>query len=408
MTTNESRFFCDFATVVPHVFVLAPPQLLGQVDVSTSLESAPESFLSVIIRLSTRDQMVLNSALALGASHWNQCLSAPSQQTDGNNALGTVTVGSESERLSVEKVRLAEDAERELSRRVNAYQNNLMQTHADARGKLAQQTEAEALVSSYRLLYLYDVSEVAGNGSWRDHLNGARDVLLNLLSSSETVQGTCGEGRRGDEDALPGQHAFAEFFSYHYTLRCVTSHLQANNDTVFQAGSLFSQGISSLQSEAETVPSGPMIVRAVEIWKDLDDWGHDTELPSDYHVLSRAYTTACFMWLFSILYPENINDDRVQAVVGQCLELLSSIETEALRPFLLLPIFVAGVACTRQQDRAVLSVVLGQMQAYHRRGNIELCDRLIRRSWDMYNTGDKRSWDWKRLMAIEGVKMPVV
>ncbi|RDW63086.1 uncharacterized protein DSM5745_10197 [Aspergillus mulundensis] len=311
ITANEARFFCHFVTVIPHVFVLVPPEI----PPPRPSDPEPESFMSVIFRLSTRDQMVLKAALCLGASHLGRCLCP-------------IGAEGESESLSVEKTRLAENAEEELSRRVDAFRTGLMREQ-DITQHSEEQTEAEALISSYCLLYLYNVSEGIGNGAWQERLNGASDVLLELLNNREIVQGIDREDSEGG--ALPSQRAFVEFFSYHYTLGGVTSHLQASKDTLtpswrrmFAGCSSARNGllplgliaqISALRSEAETAPSASMIVRAVEIWKDLDDWGHAIELPSDDHAISRAYTTACFIWLFSILYPESINDDRVQAVL---------------------------------------------------------------------------------------------
>jgi hypothetical protein len=132
-----------------------------------------------------------------------------------------------------------------------------------------------------------------------------------------------------------------------------------------------------------------------------------TELPSDYHALANSYTAACFIWLFSTLYPDNVADERVQAVVRHCLEHLSSIRTTGIQQFLLFPVFVVGMACIRQEDRNVIEEFLMKVEVFCR-GNVDACSRLIQKTWDSYDAGVERSWDWLYLVETDGSSVAIV
>ncbi|KAL4816951.1 fungal-specific transcription factor domain-containing protein [Aspergillus spinulosporus] len=358
--------------------------------------------------------MVLKAALCLGASHLIRCLSLAIPPVSTSPGLASaVTV---KERFVSEKNALAESTEHGLSRRVDALCSRLEQFETP--DELLK--EAEALIAGCCLLYLYGISEGASNGSWQRWLNRSRDVLFSLLDARRTLQA------RSDAGVLPIHQRFMEFFRYHQALGSLTDYAQSDNeisssnwgDMLKYSGAssellpldLIAR-IAALRSEAEITSSGPVIAQAVAIWKDLDDWeprGVGAEIPSGYHALAHSYTAACFIWLFSILYPDNIADEKVQVVVRHCLEHLSSINTKGIYQFLLFPIFVVGMACTRQEDRTVLEGLLMEMEVYCRRGNVDACSRLVRKTWESYDAGVKRSWDWIHLMETNDVSVAIV
>jgi hypothetical protein len=216
-----------------------------------------------------------------------------------------------------------------------------------------------------------------------------------------------------------------EFFRYHHILGNLTDHAQLYNDissskwrNILRHSRVSNEvlpldliaRIAALRLKAGVAPSGSVIAQSVAIWKDLDDWEPrvvGTELPFAYHALAHSYTAACFTWLFSILYPDNIADEKVQVVVRRCLEHLSSIRTIGIHQFLLFPIFVVGMACIRQEDRTVLEGLLIKMEMYCR-GNVDACGRLIRKTWESYDAGVERSWDWMYLVEPDGVSVAIV
>lgn len=273
-----------------------------------------------------------------------------------------------------EKNALVESIEHALSRGVDALCDRLKQLETPD-GVLQ---EAEALIAGCCVLYLYEISEGASNGSWQRWLKGSRDVLTSLMDAWRTRHA------ESDADIMPIQQPFMEFFRYYHILGNLTDHTQLYSyiSSSNWRAILKNEGVSNevlpldliariaaLRSKADVASSGPIIAQAVAIWKDLDDWEPrvvGTEFPSDYHALAHSYTAACFIWLFSILYPDNITDEKVQVVVRHCLEYLSSIRTTGIHQFLLFPIFIVGMACIRQEDRTVLEGQLIKMEVFRR------------------------------------------
>ncbi|KAL5046027.1 hypothetical protein BDW71DRAFT_207704 [Aspergillus fruticulosus] len=215
---------------------------------------------------------------------------------------------------------------------------------------------------------------------------------------------------------LLGYRHFMELICYHYIIGSVTAH-PISDDSILSPSwrrilrpsgasnnllplDLIAR-IAALRSEAAVTPSGQIIAQAVAIWKDLDGWEPrvpgETEISSAYHILAHSYTSACFIWLFLILYPDNIDDEKVQVVVSKCLEHLSSITTVGLQAFLLFPIFVVGIACTRQGSLPFIGLIVGEFAG----GIYTLVDakRYMRK---LRANNDIPIPEWRLLPAIVG------
>lgn len=403
---DEERFFSHFANVMPHILTLPSDQ-------------SDEPVLSVIIPMSLEDTMVLKAVLCMGASHLIHHLSLDDTETG---------------RLVNEKQRLLQEAEHEQSSR-------LVVLHSLDKGTEKKIAEYEALLTSYLLLYLYELSEGNDDGSWQRRLDCARDVVFGALEEHRDVT-----GRQRDLDNVerdeqgPSQEELEslgvdqflmQFFIYHDIMGSVTvqrsknSLIRSNSEGTpspsnhdnrehmlgVQNGLLdFIARTAALRSDAENVLSGPVISQAVCIWQDIDNWqlpGRDSEFQSDLCHIYEASIAASFIWLFSILYPDSLTDDKVQTMVRRGLSSLSSIQMPGLQSFALYPAFVIGVACIQQQDRDVLDEQLDRIERLRRFRNVQLCRSVIRNSWTAHDAGEKQSWDWIRLMEAQGVSVPV-
>lgn len=344
--------------------------------------------------------MVLKALLCVGASHLLN-----------NTPPGAV----ETKRLTAERQRLLQETGNELSSRVALLQSL-------DRGTAEKAAESESLLAGYLLLYLYELSEGTGNGAWRGRLDGARGIIFDMLERHQEIS-------REDLEGLGINQSLLEFFVYHDILASVTIQQQSRkplfskrpprdqSEHMFGVhnGLLdFIARVAALQSDARAAGaiSGPVIAQAVSIWQDIDKWKppaytSDEEASFDYRNMCEAYVPAIFIWLFCILYPDSLSDDKVQVMVRKGLESLEAIDEPNMLSFALFPAFLIAVACIQSQDRELLEEQLDKIEEARQFRNIQVCKNVIRSSWAYYDAGEKQSWDWIRLMEAQGVSMSV-
>ncbi|OKL56157.1 hypothetical protein UA08_08455 [Talaromyces atroroseus] len=358
---NEHRFFRHFTDVTSRVLTLSTDQ--------------DNPILSVILPRSLQDPMILKSLICLGASHLMNHLEPGASENIG---------------LRADKQRLLQQAEHQQV--VRAFSLESLR-----QGSNEKTTELEAVLISALLLCLYEISEGKGNGSWNLRLNSARDLVQHALreekesgSISETMiedgllDDEDDEGNDNEEEGTSPSKSFLDldindfllqFFAYHDVFSNVTVDKPITEDptphfsTLIQ-GHYFSvkQGLKHNQvhmlgvndglfdlisriaalrsySMGGHVRSAIVISQAVGIWQDLDSWRPPSTTPplsGDHMKTYDAYITALFTWLFSIIYPDNIHDEKVQMMVRRGIESLVSIKPSGLYTFLLFPLLVHG------------------------------------------------------------------
>ncbi|KAK1142472.1 hypothetical protein N8T08_007834 [Aspergillus melleus] len=362
-STQEKRFFDHFVNVTSRTLTL-PSDWNSQ------------TILSVIVSMCSEDTLVLKTVLCLGASHLINHL--PSNAAEGRS-------------LVTEKNRLLHESERELSSRVAALQNMSSLTTQN-------QTQYQPLLTSYLLLYLYEVSEGTGNVAWQTRLDEARGIVSSALKEHRDLSGMRHENPDGHEGVLKPSpeeldnlwiaEPLLQFFIYHDAIgsvtaprprRMVISH--RHNDLsppphmlgVHNGIINFVARIAALRSDTGGEPSlsSAGITSAVCIWQDIGKWEpseSDSELSPDYCTMCELYIVACFIWLFFMLHPDSSNDEKVQSMVCRGLGSLSFIEEPKLQSFALFPVFVIGVACTRQEDREQIEEQLDILEQLRRFG----------------------------------------
>lgn len=370
--------------------------------------------MSVMVSMAVDDAMILKAALCLGASHMINHMSSNDTETS---------------MFAGEKQRLLQETEELQSSRVTALQD------LDS-GAQERKAEYEALLMSYLLLYLYELSEGTGDESCQVRLDRARNIIL---SAWEEQQGEPDE-EDDEEDEGPDREELEElgfdsflmqFFLYHDILASVTvqrpkssliscrqedASSSPNTDQKEHMFGVYNglidiiSRIASLRSDANTAPllQATVIVEAVGIWQDIDDWKlPDEGLSDDYRNMCDAWITASFIWLFSIVYPDRIADEKVQTMVDRGLQCLSSVELPDLLSFALFPVFVIGMACIQQQSREGIEEQLDRVDGFRQFRNAQVCRNVMRSVWEAYDTGDGHSWDWIRLMEVQGTNVPV-
>ncbi|BCR87080.1 uncharacterized protein ACHE_31067A [Aspergillus chevalieri] len=396
----EKLFFFHFLHSTSHILTLPSDQ-------------NEDPVISVVTPMAAEHPMVLKAVLCLGASHMMNHMS--SSDTEACMFAG-------------EKQKLLQETEELQDSRVTALQD------LDSRTQ-ERRAEYEALLTSYLLLYLYELSEGTDDESWQVRLGRARDIVFSVW---EEQQGESDEGD-DEEDEGPDREELEElgfdgflmqFFLYHDILASVTAQRPKSNliscrleasssPNTDQKEHMFGvynglidiiSRIASLRSDANTAPllQATVIAEAVGIWQDIDDWKlPDNGISEDYRNMCEAWIAAAFIWLFSIVYPDRIADEKVQTMVDRGLQCLSSVELPGLLSFTQFPVFVIGMACIQQQSRRVSKEQLYRIKEFRQFRNAQVCRVVIGSAWEAYDTGDGHSWDWIRLMEVQETNVSV-
>lgn len=341
--------------------------------------------------------------------------------------------------LAEEKLKLLREVEQLQSSRVAG-----LHTLAEVSNKKA---EYEALLASYLMLFIYEFSEGTGDASWLLRLDGARSIVSTAWAEyrSQSDEDEDEEYSSEEEEdnldreqleSLDIDSCLMQFFIYHDVLTRVTAQkpqssllnrvppkdaspspkINQNEDMFGIYNGLIDiiLRIAVLRTEANAVSilPGTIISQAVEIWQDIDNWdlhyAPGNEPSSEYRHMCEAYISASFIWLFSIIYPDRIADEKVQMMVQNGLEGLSSIEEPGILTFGLFPVFVIGTACIHEQTRAMVEKQLNRIERLCRFRNVMLCRDVIRGAWSVSDSeGDGHGWDWIRLMEEQSVSLPI-
>lgn len=403
---EEKRLWCHFVNVTCHVLTLP-------------FEGSYDPIMSGIISKALHDTMVLNAVLCVGASQ------LINQSQPGS---------SEVKSLTESKASLLAEAQQELSTRVLALRS-AKRTTAD------ESAEYEALLTAYLLLYLYEISEGTGDNSWKARLDDARsfvyDVLHTHRSTSESASGSESEMDEiqtlscDDFDSIGIDIFLMQFFSYHDILGSVTNNRKSSYQSQ-RDGSISLQALQTdyfdhehmlglhhglveiishvhalqLDTSDSTTPSHEIITRAVNIWQDVSEWTVP-ESDLDLRHMYEAYIAAISIWVLSIIHPGDVAKDKVQTMVSRGLASLSLLEGFELQIVSLVPFFVIGLGCIHQKDREALETQLRRLEIARCLGYIQVCRAKIRLTWQNYDGGNNRSWNWNCISQADGLSLPL-
>ncbi|KAJ5745349.1 hypothetical protein N7520_010531 [Penicillium odoratum] len=386
---DEKRLWCHFVDVTCHMLTLP-------------FDASHDPIMSGIISKGLHDTLVLNAILCLGASHLINPMRPEAPEVQA---------------LTKSKQCLLRKAQEELSTRASALQSNKLTAHNNA--------EFEILLTAYLLLYLYELSEGAGDDSWETRLDDTRTFVYGVLGRHRTSE----SGSRSlsdDEIQTPFNEDFEflgidkflmQFFSYHDILGNVTSgnkflsqryspaSLLAWETDYFEYEHMLGMhhGLVEIISHVHTLqldtsnaafPRHIVITRAVDIWQDVNEWAIP-ESDLDLRHIYDAYIAAISIWILSIIYPGDVAKDKVQTMVSRGIASLTSMEGYSFQIVSLLPFFVIGLGCIRQQDREALEAQLRRCEMTRCLGYIRLCRTKIRKVWQDYDGGINRSWNWE-------------
>jgi hypothetical protein len=134
------------------------------------------------------------------------------------------------------------------------------------------------------------------------------------------------------------------------------------------------------------------IPQALAIWHDLEHLNPPETLDSsNYLSLHASCVSAFFVWLYLVVHPEDMEDEKVQTTVYTGLVNAENISDVEVFPFLLIPAFCLGIASIRQEDR---DLVKGIFDKAERLGISRRFRETVTACWKRWDRGVKRSWDW--------------
>ncbi|KAE8379016.1 hypothetical protein BDV26DRAFT_260423 [Aspergillus bertholletiae] len=149
------------------------------------------------------------------------------------------------------------------------------------------------------------------------------------------------------------------------------------------------------RSRTGKVNNSTTITEAVGIWQDLATWQPPDALPGDqYPELYDSYTSALFTWLYLILHPESMCDEKVQSMVEKGVLAMSAITVLELLPFLLIPLFILGLASVQDEHRDFIGGLLDHIEEHTACDEVEVYRTIVERSWESQDQGLPRSWEW--------------
>ncbi|KAJ5883813.1 uncharacterized protein N7473_010699 [Penicillium subrubescens] len=134
------------------------------------------------------------------------------------------------------------------------------------------------------------------------------------------------------------------------------------------------------------------ISQALGIWNDLEHLNPPETLDSsDSLSLHASCVSALFVWLYLVVHPEDMEEEKVQNTVYTGLVNAENVSDVKFHPFLLTPAFCLGLASIRREDRDYVKALFDKAE---RSGISREFREIVNGSWKRRDKGVKRSWDW--------------
>lgn len=387
--------------------------------------------LTVILPRSLDDAMISKAISCLGSSHLSNL--RHQRRTEEANSIDSKSNNFEPQ---AEQRRILALAENELEKRLSAFKAS--------GGRQNSSKEFEALLTATLLLCLYEISEGSGNHAWRTRLDKARDLIKDALPGAASYLDGANtwpaQAPRSPTLSLSlslGVDQFLlDYFVYHDVLAGVTdrtrkplfkssarSPLEPHQSPAYVIG-VEDDGLAELIANITALRTmaashgrkSPVVVcEAISIWEKLDAWtpapnlNSDDTLDRDLQLACAAYTSALFVWLYSIIYPENMLDQKVTAAIRRGISGVHAIQSQGMLAFLLFPAFTLGAACVLPEQREDATRLFERLRRFSNLGNVRLAQTVVEQAWSDYDTGTNREtwWDWLGQMEARGVSLPV-
>ncbi|PTU18820.1 hypothetical protein P175DRAFT_0534595 [Aspergillus ochraceoroseus IBT 24754] len=164
-------------------------------------------------------------------------------------------------------------------------------------------------------------------------------------------------------------------------------------------GELFEliQRIHSLHGKArrDSSVSARSISQAVQIWHELDHWDPEEAGPSpELCRLYASYRSALFIWVYFVIYPNDMDGWKLQDALQDILSNISGVETQDLAPLAIIPLFFGGLAATQPVDRESIKQQYERVRRYSQHESLRVSWGHVQGGWGKYDRGIEASRDW--------------
>ncbi|KAL2871960.1 uncharacterized protein BJX67DRAFT_376810 [Aspergillus lucknowensis] len=164
------------------------------------------------------------------------------------------------------------------------------------------------------------------------------------------------------------------------------------------------------KSRQESGLNTAAISQAVHIWHELDTWNADPDPDPNpdgdgrspaakEHALSiyQLYIHAIFLWTYLIIHPNDVHEWKAQDALRGILQGLSGVgEARELQVYVVVPLFLGGLAAVRPGDRDVVAREFERVREATRDAGVGEVYSVVRRCWGLYDAGVRSSWDWMK------------
>ncbi|PVH85248.1 hypothetical protein DL98DRAFT_511731 [Cadophora sp. DSE1049] len=359
--------------------------------VLTTSNGIANPFNSIVLPLAIRDETMMKLLLSLA----------------GSQLLRRYPAGWEQPELEQETTRLHQEARKEQLERARILEEQYPEHPHEYKDR-----DLEVVFTTYLLLCLYEICEGSGDGSGNENLSWAGKTIA---LASTTPQDAIGP--------LPLRfhlrariHPFLlEFYYYHVFLASVTvpsapiivPQYDQITDLIGQDRYLvgvqdglidFIARISALRNDVDNNDGeldGSTTETALKIFAELEAWQPQATSSRPEQLVASFYQMALYIWLFSIVNPDHSDHDKVQLNVTRIVAGMCEIrECDGVMACMLFPLFVAGSAALKQEDRNLIITHFATLKKWSALGNIDLTFKVVKRMWEHQAAGVKSSWNW--------------
>jgi hypothetical protein len=216
-----------------------------------------------------------------------------------------------------------------------------------------------------------------------------------------------------------------EYFIYHDSLATVTmpsppspkprfqgsancSHHDPSMIGVYDGLCDFVTRISVIRAQADAgprKPDGKVVEKAFPIFRDLEEW-KPKDMSHEWRLIAQFYQWALMIWLYSIVYPHEKENFKVQDAVQRMARLMKQIKSgDGVMSCLLFPLFVIGTAAIRDEDRSAISFHFKRLKDWSSLGNIDLAEGVVQKMWSDHDLRKPDSWDWVKQLESRNLSI---
>ncbi|KAK0109149.1 hypothetical protein ONS96_002974 [Cadophora gregata f. sp. sojae] len=366
--------------------------------VLTTSNGIANPFNSIVLPLAVRDETMMKLLLSLAGSQLLKRYPAESERS-----------------LEQETTRLHHEAQREQFKRARVLEERYPQHPYEYKDR-----DLEVIFTTHLLLCLYEICQGSSDGSGNINLSSAGRTITLASTPSQDIVGP-----------LPPRchlrakiHPFLlQFYYYHVFLASVTvpsapivvPQYDQITDLIGQDTYLvgvqdglidFIARISALRSSVDGHGGeldGPTIETALKIFAELEAWHPKATSSRPEWLVASFYQMALYIWLFSILNPDHRDHEKVQFNVTRIVTGMCEIPVgDGVMACMLFPLFVAGSAALKQEDRNLVITHFATLKRWSALGNIDVALKVVQRMWEHQNAGMQSSWNWVK--QLEGSK----